>query len=134
MKDSPEANFPIHFTISYDTKKWQTNLQKKIYSNIHEKYSPLIFIYVYWLPNNFMRYARVFSYKFILLHICWSHLTARRVSQTCWWLSMKNVCLNLSRTKNNWKMQFLSKIAGYMLVSSVKGACLQVFCNDLAKL
>ena len=30
---------------------------------------------------------------------------------------MKNVDFNLSRTKNHWKMQFISKIARYMFGS-----------------
>ena len=33
MKDSPEANFPIHFTISYDSK--------------FEKFAIYIYIYIY---------------------------------------------------------------------------------------
>ena len=41
----------------------------------------------------------------------------------------KMFCFNLLRTKSHWKMQFIGKIAEYMIV---KGACLQVFCNDLA--
>ena len=77
---------------------------------MHEKYSPLIFVYVFWLPNNFMRYVRVFLCKFMLL-------PGGKASRTCRRLSVKHVCFNLSRPKNHWKMQFISKTARYMLGS-----------------
>ena len=93
MKDLSEANFPIYFTISYDSKIGKQICKKKIYSNIHEKYSPLIFVYAFWLPNNCMRYARMFLHKLMLLLICWSHLTARRVNKSDMLTAFNEQCL-----------------------------------------
>ena len=36
MKDSPEANFPIHFTISYDSKN-DKQICKRKYTQIYMK-------------------------------------------------------------------------------------------------
>ena len=57
--------------------------------------------------------------------------SARRVDKSDMQAALvKNVSFNLSRTKNNWNMQFISKIERYMLGSYIKGAYLQVFYND----
>ena len=93
------------------------NLQKKIYSNIHEKYSPVIFVYVFWLPSNFMKYARVLLYKFMLLHTFWSHLTARRVSKSDMPTTFTEKCL----------LQFIQNkkiIGGCNLLLKLQDTCL----------
>ena len=57
--------------------------------------------------------------------------SARRVDKSDMQAALvKNVSFNLSRTKNNWNMQFISKIERYMLGSYIKGAYLPVFYND----
>ena len=57
--------------------------------------------------------------------------SARRVDKSDMQAALvKNVSFNLSRTKNNWNMRFISKIERYMLGSYIKGAYLQVFYND----
>ena len=70
-----------------------TNLQKKIYSNIHEKYSPLIFVYVFCFLAT-QQFYEIRKGVLVQIHASMlSHLTTKRVSKSDMLTAFSEKCL-----------------------------------------
>ena len=116
MKDSPEANFPIHFTISHDSKidKFAKENILKYTWKIQSRNICLCFLATqqfYEIRKGVI--IQIDASTYILKSFdCEEGKQVRHADYFHW----KMFASIYTEQKNHWRMQFIIKIAGYMLV------------------